>query len=381
MGNMAKKITTNSLDLAKQIVKWDYDKENGLRDEQVALITAYGMNYLSSRYDVSGKNINVDTGAKNKIRSRDSGSYSLWDDNIKVSNRVTSTRHDYGNDLITLFHETFHFGQTKGKNENGNMYSNKSYLFNSSFPDFVVRAVRGGGIYNGLTEKRLIYSEEMTREKAEDYVKAKYNLDPAEVGAKDFSYEAVKSILDMYNDNPKEFLDGGVLENINTKRNIATIESELKQEKSLDMYRRKRAEKEIANYDDYYCGLVEKFRTNITQKDDMDGMSVLDNMAKMKSDDLKKFEKDNGDVYSFVLQGLIINYDEKFASDLVDNLLAHPSRAWDKKEATVLNIVRFTNYEMTDQQFDRLERIEAVRGGSDMLKETVDLFGDLTIGE
>ena len=340
------KITTSVDSIVRDILNYDSSKDN--ENELIAKIAVYAMLKLSSEFNIEKGDLHIDK-SSNMGTSR--GSY--VNESIKIDEGSFSDKALFGRNMMTVFHETYHYAEDMGRLADGVRFvSNKSHSRNNKFIQLMNKVYGRKGLYKDIFNPVTAFIQKLTHNSADDYIGVRYELNQSEYNARQFALDTLKEVIDYAEEK-------GLADNPNAQLALLNLQKVYITEEREECKCNKYAESLLKKNDKFYRNIIEQIYTKFTTGTEKEP-SVLEKLKLMTHEDYKKFVKENGDVLDELNTCLSVHYDEAFANKFVDTLLSMDDEIYaNDGSETLLRMFITSNYEPTDEQLSKIrERSE-----------------------
>ena len=347
-GNMEnKKIRLTNESALRQILSFEFDDRSydlgdskDIKERQMVVMTTYALNKLAEKYRVENRAVNVVFDYANIFRNV--GAFYSKDNKMEVSFTTLLDSEEYADDLLTFFHECYHFAHHAEKISDGTKYAtNKSIARNGTLNEFFQRLNAKKGIYADIDIQT--QDEAKLDKMVGDYIFARYILDPRETEARQFSYDMLESVI----------IDGAALEGLTPKEKhrLIDLNEKLSHAKNQELETRKACDRYMKK-EDYLLDMVHQARAAVLEQGE-DGKCALDEYVEYSEKNHAILDIVNGDIVEDMMYTLFLDYDEALANKLFDVMVNVKDRNRQYKCLKNVKVLcERTNFSPTNEQVD-----------------------------
>ena len=345
---MQEVLKVNIGDIVREILNYDFPTDEKSMNKHLALLTAYTLYKLSSVFKVDNNILNIIDDDWNDDRGV--SVYNPDDRSIAVSRFKLKDEKGYLNDLLSLFHESYHYACDEGTFDGKKYAANKTILMNNSFDVYglIYSLIEGRGIFKGIGEDKTYEELDRLMHINEGYSFSEYFLEPAEIFARQYSIDTVKEIIGI----AKGFDNLSV----NEIKRILLLENGVKDYEVRLSKKKLRSEEIIEKYKSSIVDYISRARDKVLEEDES-GRCFLDKYKHFSRNDHINLQISNGNITTQLLLTLFIDYNEELASKLFDAMInVEDENERYKNVSNAKALCECTQFVPTDEQLEKLNK-------------------------
>lgn len=343
---MKHKIRTTEQDIVRDIIGYNFPKDELARNTLIAKIATFALDNMSMDYMVEGKTIRIDDDIQ--IRRRNNAYICLDKSQARISPKTFANGRRFGEDIISVCHEIGHFAENTEDIASGKRcIGNSSCIDNQKLLSFTVRYIMAIGEYSRFKAPEGFVSIAGLGNIIPDYTYARYILDPFEARARRFACDMLEKMIDIANE------DIGIT-STTSYLNIKQMKKALDTRRDQDYINIAKANKTMAEHHKYFVDMVRSAREGLLIRD-KSGKNAFDRLRSVPRPLFNAYVQNRGDIIEDSFLGLIIDYDNDMANTIVDTIINLDNEIYDNYFPELMNICARTDFVPSAEQLEIMQ--------------------------